>query len=184
MLSYVQRETPKEDGKNLICFTDGACINNGRRHARGSYAVVWPEHPELNDAHVINDGQVATNNRAETMAVMHAITQADQLDPERSKTLIVYSDSMFVIKTICEWMPKWRKNGWLKYDGKVAANVDLLEQLVALVCRRQLVFRHVEAHTGKMDWESQMNDLADTLAKKALQNTPQNRNHPSRRFNH
>jgi ribonuclease HI len=43
----------------------------------------------------------------------------------------------------------------------------LLKVLDELLKKRKVVFKHVRAHTGKKDWESINNDLADRMAKTA-----------------
>lgn len=159
---------PQETANSLICFTDGACTANGKRNARASYAVVWPEHPELDSAHVLSDDQLHTNNRGEYTALIYAMDQADTLDPTSSKTLIVYTDSLLMVRSLTEWMPSWKRNGWKKSDGEQVQNLDLLQTLDAKTQHRKTVFRHVKAHTKNTDWESRYNDKVDRLARGAL----------------
>jgi ribonuclease HI len=154
--------------KCMICFTDGACINNGKRHAKASYAVVWPEHPAMNYAQRLRDGEEHTNNRAEFTAVIHAFEQADEIDPGRNVPMLIYTDSMLLINSLTKWMNAWKMNGWRKADGSPVANRDLLEVMHEHVSVRVVKFRHVRAHTKKKDWESSWNDYADRCAKVAL----------------
>lgn len=158
--------------KCMTCFTDGACVHNGKKNARASFAVVWPEHPEMNYAQQLRDGEEHTNNRAEFTAVIHAFEQADAMDPGRTVPLQVYTDSMLLINSLTKWMAAWKRNGWRKADGTPVANRDLLETLHAHVGRRVAHFRHVRAHTNKKDWESTFNDYADRCAKAALHGSP------------
>ena len=152
----------------LIVFTDGACSNNGKKNARASFAVVWPHHEEHNTGERLMANEAQTNNRGEYRALIHAIIQADLIDPLREKTLIAYTDSLLLVKSMDEWMPKWKKNNWRKADGQIVSNLDLLEVLDKLRARRNLVLKHVRAHTGKKDWASIYNDKVDRLARDAL----------------
>ena len=157
-------DLPKSQDKNLSAFTDGACSGNGKKHARASYAVVWPDHPEHNYAKVL-EGQ-HTNNRGETSAVIHAIKQARIIDPSELKNLVIYSDSMLVINTITKWMSTWKRKGWKKANGDPVANLDLVKELDHLMnsTKRQITFEHVEAHTNRTDWKSINNGLVDKMA--------------------
>lgn len=165
-----ETETPTvlEDERTLVCFTDGACVNNGKRTARASYAVVWPEHEELNMAKLQDDGCGHTNNRAEMTAVINAIEQANKLDPSFTKQLIVFSDSTLIVNTISDWMWKWKERGWKKTDGNLASNLDLVMKVDELMKNRKVIMRHVKAHTKKKDWASNNNRLVDQMARDVL----------------
>ena len=158
---------------SLVVFTDGACTGNGRRGAKGGYAAVWPDHPELDVARPMGpaDG-LATNNRAEYLAFLAALDGADRKDPARAQRLYVYTDSQLLLKSIQEWMPRWRANGWRKADGGPVANQDLLERMDRYLAgagagARRIVWKHVAAHTGADDWESRWNAVADERAQAA-----------------
>lgn len=153
---------PQENDKLLICFTDGSTIGNGRPDAKGGYAVVWPYHPEFDCAFPLFP---VTNNKAEYSAVVHACSQADVLDPERKKTLLIYSDSELLINSMTKWLPGWRSNGYKKADGQPVKNLDLVKAIEQAMALRPIVFRHVRAHTGAKTWEAIQNDKVDRLAR-------------------
>ena len=160
--------TPIKETKDiLIVFTDGACSANGRANARASYSSVWPWHPEHDGGWRITEG-AATNNRGEFMGLVKSFEIADKIDPECTKELLVFTDSMFLINCLTKWVVGWKRNGFKKADGSPVLNQDLLVLLDQLMRRRKVTLRHVSAHTGKKDWASQFNDKADRLAKNAL----------------
>jgi ribonuclease HI len=161
---FERSEDPQENDKLLICFTDGSTIGNGRDDARGGYAVVWPYHQEFDCSIPLFP---ATNNKAEYSAVIHAFSQADELDPERKKTLVIYSDSELLINSMTKWLPGWRANGYKKSDGQLVKNLDLVKALEEAMSHRPTAFRHVRAHTGGQSWEAIQNDKVDRLAKLA-----------------
>jgi ribonuclease HI len=155
---------PAETPNTLICFTDGSTIDNGSKDAKGGFAVVWPFHSDHNfKQHLFP----STNNRAEYSAIIHALRQADVLDDTKTKTLIIYTDSMLIINSMTKWLPNWKKNNYMKSDGKPVLNKDLIQQVETLMQTRKVVFRHVRAHTNKKTWEAVNNNLADKMAKDA-----------------
>lgn len=164
-------EIRKDDTKSphaadaLVVFTDGACTSNGRRGARGGYAVVWPNHPALTTARALPPTEPQTNNRAEIAAVLHALAQADVADPSRMQTLYIYTDSELVINTATKWIGAWRTAGWKRVGGEELANVDQIKTLDARMQGRRIVWRHVAAHTGAPDWASTNNAAVDELAR-------------------
>lgn len=155
---------PTESENNLIAFTDGACSANGRKGAKASFAVVWPYHREMDYGSKLIKEEVQTNNRGEYTALIHALQQADQLDPSKQKTLIVYTDSQLMINSLTQWLPNWKKNGWRKSNGEVIANLDLVQTLDALMHQRKTVLKYVKAHTKEQSWEAIHNDIVDRLA--------------------
>lgn len=172
MLSFINIEEQKEAKPVIAAFTDGACVGNGKAGARGAYAVVWPEYPHLDKALKLPtaDGLKHTNNRAELAAVILAIDIANEhIDVDKTKTLIIYTDSQLTIKSMTEWLPKWKRSGWKKMtDGKPVANVDLLSKLDGLMKDRKVAFRHVRAHTKAITFEAVYNDKVDKLARAAV----------------
>jgi ribonuclease HI len=164
---FAQAEDPQENDNCLICFTDGACSANGTIGARSSFAIVWPYHEEYNYAQRV-EGDAQTNNRGEFGALIYAMKQASVIDQSNTKTLIVYTDSMLLIKSLTEWLPSWKRNNWNKSDGQQIANLDLVQELDMLMQHRKIALRHVRAHTKGTDWESRYNDKVDRLARVVL----------------
>ena len=151
----------------LVVFTDGACTHNGKPYAIAAYAVVWPDHPDLDGGHKLPQGEAHTNNRAEYRALLYALIQADGLDPDRMQPLKVYTDSELMINSFTKWVNGWEKRNWKKSDGKPVLNLDLVQQIHDLLKLRTVHFHHVPAHTGKTDWASLYNNKVDELARKA-----------------
>jgi ribonuclease HI len=150
----------------IVCFSDGSCFNNGRKDARAGYACVFPNHTQHTFSAPLM-GPLVTNNRAEYTALLRAMEISDTIDPSHIKTLHFYTDSMLLVNTATKWMGAWKRNGWRKADGNPVLNLDLVQAISARVAERPVVFHHVRAHTGKMDWKSRWNDVADKLAKEA-----------------
>lgn len=76
--------------------------------------------------------------------------------------LLVYCDSKYVINSITEWMPGWKRKGWKKRDGKPVSNVEIMKALDVAMQNRQVRFEWVKGHAGH-----EMNEVADKLANAA-----------------
>lgn len=169
--SVVSKEkSNNSNNQNIInVFTDGSCIQGGKTKKQSrpaGYSCVFPEYPSYNHSAKLL-GPEKTNNRAEFSACIAAFKIADQIDPKLQKLLYVYTDSELLINSVTKWLPGWKAKNWKKADGSPVKNIDLLKILDDAIKRRVVVFRHVRAHTGKKDWQSVNNDLADKLAKQA-----------------
>jgi ribonuclease HI len=148
-------------------FTDGSCFNNSKskKTKLAGYACVFPEFSKYNFYSKLDGGE-KTNNRAEYSACIAAFKIADDIDPKRERILMVYTDSELMINSLTKWLPGWKAKNWKKADGSPVKNIDLLMVLDECMKKRVATFKHVRAHTGKKDWASINNDLADQLAKK------------------
>ena len=136
--------------KNIILYTDGACSGNpgpGGWAAILKYGSIEKE---------ISGGEAeTTNNRMELTAVIKAL---EALKEPCDVTLT--SDSKYVIDAITKrWVYSWRSNGWRKADKKPALNVDLWEQLLALLDTHTVRFVWVKGHAGHPE-----NERCDELA--------------------
>lgn len=151
-------------------FTDGSCIQGGSKKNKANrpagFACVFPDYPEFNYAAKLQ-GPEKTNNRAEFSACIAALSIADKIDAKFLQTVCVFTDSELLINSLTKWLPGWKTKGWKKADGSQVKNVDLLKALDEQLKHRKVIFKHVKAHTGKKDWMSVNNDLADKMAKQA-----------------
>jgi ribonuclease HI len=150
-------------------FTDGSCINNGRKNknapVQAGYAVVFPDHPEWNEAKAIPDG---TNIRAEMTAIIRAFQIASTLG-KVDDHVTIYTDSQFTINVVMLWMAGWKRRGWKLNTGKSIANHDLVLLLynVSSEFVGRFTLQHVRAHTGGDSYECVWNAEADKLAQRA-----------------
>jgi ribonuclease HI len=128
----------------LIIFADGASSGNPGPGGWGA-VIAWP------------DGQVAelgggdpqtTNNRMELTAALRALTRISGY----SGAVTLYTDSVYVIRGITQWIWGWRKNGWKTAEGQEVINQDLWKALSAELARQKekirVDWRHVRGHSG------------------------------------
>jgi ribonuclease HI len=166
--SNTKKEEVKQSPAMINVFTDGSCIQSSKNKSNrpAGYACVFPEYPSFNYSAKL-EGKEKTNNRAEYTACIMAMKIANKIDPKYSSILYVHTDSELLINSLTKWLTGCKNKNWKKADGSPVKNVDLLKILDEHMKQRVVVFKHVKAHTGKTDWASIHNDLADRLAKKA-----------------
>lgn len=98
----------------------------------------------------------ATNNQGELMAVLDLLRATEGSD----EALRILCDSQYVINSVTQWMPGWKRRGWRKADGKPVLNRELLEALDAALDGRQVSFEWVKGHAGHP-----LNEAADERAR-------------------
>lgn len=136
-------------------YTDGACTNNGRGNPQAGIGVYWGRGSQYNISERLMGRQ--TNNRAEIHAVCKALKQAQYEMHENKVT--VNTDSEFLIRSVTEWMPKWKENGWkLSTGGNVKNRADF-EKLDELSAGMNVTYNYVPGHSG-----IEGNEKADKLA--------------------
>ncbi|MBK0421037.1 ribonuclease HI [Leucobacter sp. CSA2] len=101
----------------------------------------------------------ATNNQGELMAVLDLLNATAHLGDE---PLLILCDSQYVINSVTQWMPGWKRRGWRKADGKPVLNRELLERLDAALSGRNVRFEWVKGHAGHP-----LNEAADDRARAA-----------------
>jgi ribonuclease HI len=135
-------------------FTDGACKGNP---GPGGWGVLLRlgEHEKR-----LYGGELeTTNNRMELLAAIRGLEAL-----KRPASVVLTTDSQYVMKGVREWMPNWNKRGWKTASKQPVKNVDLWQQLDALVSQHEVEWRWVRGHTGHRE-----NELADELANMGVQ---------------
>ncbi len=156
-------------------FTDGSCLNNGKKGAKASYAIVvlgtsetGPPAQEI--ATPLHVSEPQTNQRAELMAIKVAVDVCNKENLwKKADKVIFWTDSQYALKCITEWGPGWRAKGWKKRDGKPIEHLDILRPLIELKAEKGPKFslRYVEAHQSVAKSQTFpwcWNARADTLA--------------------
>lgn len=135
-------------------FTDGACLGNPGPGGWGALLRAGGREREL------SGGEPATtNNRMELMAAIVALEALT-----RPCEVVLYTDSQYVQKGICEWMPGWVRRGWRTAGGAAVKNRDLWERLHAAAQQHRVDWQWVRGHSGHVE-----NERVDVLARTAAQ---------------
>ena len=140
-------------------YTDGACVGNPGPGGWAAIILLKNGKKEL-----FGGEKLTTNNRMELTAAIKALeyfTKQEEKQPSK-KHIRIFTDSTYVKEGITVWINRWEKNNWKTADKKNVKNVDLWKKLKELVKSKQIEWFWVKSHS-----ENPMNNLADTLAKKA-----------------
>ena len=163
MDNFVIRKNTKPLSKNkpINIYTDGACSNNGKPDARAGFGIWFGEKDERNTSESFTGPQ--TNNRAELLAIIKALTiLRDEI--EQRQPIIIYRDSSYSIICCTTYGEKESKKGW-ETKGKDIPNRQLVEVAYNFVKKyNNIKFKHIRAHTGLEDEHSIGNEHADRLA--------------------
>jgi len=138
-------------------FTDGACLGNP---GPGGWAALL----RCGDRERLLSGGVpdTTNNRMELQAAIGALEALS-----RSAEVRLFTDSQYVQLGITEWVPRWKRNGWMTSARKPVANQDLWQQLDALVATHRVAWEWVRGHSGHVE-----NERVDRAAREAAEAVP------------
>lgn len=153
--------------QEVIVFSDGSTLFNGKSNAKASSAVVFPNGEIPDGAYYLPPTSVRSNNRAEYYAAIKAMELVNDYDPEKTKVLHIFTDSLLLLKTCTLWMHSWVKKGWKKSGGEIK-NLDLVKTLYEHCISRTVKWTHVRAHTSGTDYNSIWNDKVDKLAYSAV----------------
>lgn len=141
-----------------VIYSDGACSGNP---GPGGWAFI---HWNPSDKVIERSGYEpqTTNNRMEMTAALEALLQ---VPPEAS--VILYTDSVYVIRGITQWVFGWRKRDWKTAEGKDVTNRDLWEKLSGACINKKIDWRYIPGHKGFAG-----NERVDLLAVAQSQRTP------------
>ena len=84
-----------------------------------------------------------TNNRMELTAAIEALNALNG-----SRTVILHTDSKYVMNGIESWIDGWKRRGWKTANKKPVKNQDLWQALDDAVKRHQIAWKWVKGHAG------------------------------------
>lgn len=152
-------------GDEVVAWTDGSGINNGKPYSRGGIGAYFGEDSSSNIAQPLLPDEPQTNNRGEMKAILLAL-RVRQNDLRAGRPLRIVTDSAYSIGCFGATGRKCRARGWRNSKKRDAPNVDLIK--IALAWRKKygnlFTLEHVFSHTGKRDANSIGNEHADALA--------------------
>lgn len=143
---------------NLVIYTDGACSGNPGPGGWGVFMQFGDKEKTLYGGEADT-----TNNRMELMAAIKAL---EAIKPGFKGQATLWTDSIYVMKGITEWIHGWKRRGWKKSDKKPVINADLWKILDDLNAKRDINWKWVKGHAG-IDG----NERADELARKGIPTT-------------
>ena len=148
--------------ESINIYTDGACINNGRKNAKASIGIYIPDTNTVSERIV----GLQTNQRAELYAILKSL---QIINMNEYYIVNIYTDSQYSINCITKWIYGWLKNNWLDAKKNRVKNKDIIEQIYNITKNyNHIKFYHVYSHTNKTDIHSIGNSYADKLARKSI----------------
>ncbi len=137
----------------VVIYTDGACSGNPGPGGWGSVLLYNGHRREM------SGGEAGTtNNRMEMMAVIQALESLN-----RPCSVMIYTDSVYVMKGMMEWIEQWKKRNWKTAAKKPVKNVELWQRLEQASSRHDIEWQWVKGHSGVPE-----NERADELATMAI----------------
>ncbi|MFN3454863.1 MAG: viroplasmin family protein [Pseudobdellovibrio sp.] len=145
-----------------VIYTDGACSGNPGPGGWGAVvgALVSPDKLLSPQAYVLELGAHApstTNNRMELFAVLESLKYIkDQSQRIKNKDfkIQIYTDSVYVIRGITQWVFGWKKNNWKNSSGENVVNQDIWQELDQVVhylqmqIQNKIKWDYVRGHKG------------------------------------
>jgi len=142
-----------EKSDTVHIYTDGACSGNPGPGGWGSVLLFNGHRRELSGG-----AAGTTNNRMELQAVIGAMEAL-----KRPCEVTIYTDSVYVMKGMLEWLPQWKKRNWRTAGKQAVKNVELWQRLEQVLSPHDVTWRWVKGHSGVPE-----NERADELARLAI----------------
>ena len=114
----------------------------------------------------------ATNQQMEIKACIVALDEAMCLvELPQINTIIIYTDSLYVVDNYKKAISSWPSNGWVKYDGSPVLNVPLWKELVRKIKKvgKFMEIKWVKGHSDNIH-----NKAVDKMAKQSAQKAVEN----------
>ena len=138
----------------VMIYTDGACRGNPGPGGWGALLRYGKKELEI-----YGGDMNTTNNRMELMAAIQSLQAL-----KRPCKAIITTDSIYVMKGITEWLPRWIGQGWRTSSRQPVKNADLWHELIKAGEPHEVEWRWVKGHAGHSD-----NERADRLANQGLE---------------
>ena len=153
---FESRDSQNSQNKMFI-FTDGGCINNGRKNAKAAFSIYFTEDHnspfyKFNTTELIND---PSNNKAELSGirkVFQTCFKNKDLFKDNFKEIFICTDSMYSIKCIDTWSKNWVKNNWKNAKGEPVKNKEIIMDILNYKKdiekeNIEINFKHIFSHT-------------------------------------
>jgi len=158
--------------KNVIIYCDGACSGNPGPGGWGSLVVTSDLVAELGGG-----ASATTNNRMEMTAALAALAYCvKNYSADDIKNIQVFTDSVYVIRGITQWIFGWKKRGWKNAANEAVSNQDIWEQLDKMVLdvknklNTEINWNFVKGHSGVAGNE-RCDEIAVAYSKISTKNT-------------
>ena len=140
----VERCSNPDPDNALIAYCDGSCHENGT----GGWASVVLT-PDGKTIELSGNEKNSTSNRMELMAAFKAIEKAaGMLDAYGKKSILLFTDSTYVIKGIRRRFRIWSINGFITAKGTPVTNTDLCLKIYEITKQTNVCCEWVKSGSG------------------------------------
>ncbi len=161
--------------REILVYTDGSCSGNGRTDAIGGIGIYFPN-KELKNISQIFRFESCTNQKTELYAILTTLRYINKILDLKKCKVTIKTDSKYCIDCVTKWVNGWKKNNWTTQNGNPVANREFIEKIHNYYEKYDIEFEHIEAHTGRDDFDSICNSKADKLATMATERARNNSN--------
>lgn len=140
-------------GNIVEIFTDGACRGNP---GPGGYGAILRYNGQ--EKTLSGYEYTTTNNRMELLAAIEALKAL-----QRPCSVILTTDSKYVMDGITKWLPNWQLRGWKTAANQPVKNADLWQALLDATKPHMIEWQWVKGHSGHVE-----NERCDQLANEAI----------------
>ena len=132
-------------------YTDGSTINNGKKGSYGGIGVFFGDNNPMNISEPMICNENVTNNICELQACNRAIKKIiDNSNFKNNDTIIIGTDSQYLINCIVLWSNTWEKNGWMRNNNgkmKPVKNKNIIQSIKRNYLKYNIQFKYIKAHT-------------------------------------
>ena len=137
----------------IYIWSDGACSGNPGPGGWGTIIEMDGQLMELSGG-----SRKTTNNIMEMLGALEGIKRTPP-----GSSIVLTSDSQYVVKGMTQWIHGWKKKGWKKADGKAVLNKDIWLELDEEASKRTIDWKWIKGHAGHPE-----NERCDELAREAI----------------
>ena len=145
LFSSDHRFIRKSDPRQILIYTDGACLRNGQSNPQAGYSFVYRPSAYSETGSITHTGTIAlhletrgptsqvykqTSNRAELRAVIAALQFRDWSTDCNGgwRSLVFATDSEYVALNATQRIQRWESEGWKTFDQKTRQLADIKNQ--------------------------------------------------------
>ena len=149
------RGIPSQDEEEIIVYTDGSCINNGKLDTR-CRSSIWLGADSQHNKALRVPGENQSNLIGELAAVVAVLEKLPNYAP-----IVIKTDSRYVIDGLTKHLKKWEDCRWIGIKNK-----EWFKRAAYLLRRRTAPtkFKWVKGHSGEIG-----NEESDRLAKRGAE---------------
>lgn len=141
--------------KQILIFSDGACKGNPGPGGWGALIV----YPQGKVEELGGYAEHVTNNQMELTAVIRGLESIKDFNG----TLLILTDSSYVMNGMKSWIHGWIKNDWITSSGTAVQNKALWIELLNVSQKFTLRWQHVKAHCG-IPGNERVDEIASSFA--------------------